>query len=215
MAYVTLSTLHNPTTGTSPPATFGDQIGDNDEYLYQRGPYICTAATRPGSPFKGQVIYETDTGKVLIYYGATTTWQPPWNLPWGRLGSASVTANQSGITSAVDLTSLTLTWTAVANRYYRVSWAGEVSTTNADGVFVVALTDTAPSQAKRSTAALTSTSSMSFGDFHVLTSGAGAITRKLRMSKIGGTGSVALVAASDNPAWILVEDIGGGTVPAA
>lgn len=32
---------------------------------------VCTSGTRPGSPFQGQLIFETDTGKVLVYNGST------------------------------------------------------------------------------------------------------------------------------------------------
>ena len=77
MAYSDLNGIHNPATGTSPPATWGDQVRDNDEYLHLRGPYICTSATRPGSPFEGQVIYETDTDSYLSYSGSA------WMLIWG------------------------------------------------------------------------------------------------------------------------------------
>lgn len=30
-------------------------------------PGVCTSTTRPASPFEGQVIYETDTNRVLVY----------------------------------------------------------------------------------------------------------------------------------------------------
>lgn len=77
-----MNTLHNPSTGTSPPATWGDQVRDNFEYHNLRGPYICTSATRPGSPFEGQLIYETDTNKYLSYDGAA----------WWTVGRAITTA---------------------------------------------------------------------------------------------------------------------------
>jgi hypothetical protein len=28
---------------------------------------VCTSTTRPASPFEGQVIYETDTNRVLVW----------------------------------------------------------------------------------------------------------------------------------------------------
>jgi hypothetical protein len=31
----------------------------------------CTSSTRPGSPFEGQMIYETDTDKTFVYNGST------------------------------------------------------------------------------------------------------------------------------------------------
>ena len=33
-------------------------------------PGVCTSSTRPASPFEGQVIYETDTNRVLVYDGS-------------------------------------------------------------------------------------------------------------------------------------------------
>ena len=33
-------------------------------------PGVCTSSTRPASPFEGQMIYETDTDKVLVYSGS-------------------------------------------------------------------------------------------------------------------------------------------------
>ena len=41
-------------------------------------PGVCTSSTRPATPYEGQMIYETDTDKVLIYNG--TAWVIP-NAP--------------------------------------------------------------------------------------------------------------------------------------
>lgn len=38
------------------------------------GGFVCTSATRPATPFVGQIIYETDTKLSLVYTGAA--WQP-------------------------------------------------------------------------------------------------------------------------------------------
>jgi hypothetical protein len=45
-------------------------------------PGVCTSSTRPASPYEGQVIYETDTNRVLVYDSAAwvmiaDTDQPP------------------------------------------------------------------------------------------------------------------------------------------
>jgi hypothetical protein len=36
---------------------------------------VCTSSTRPASPFEGQIIYETDTDRVLVYNGSS------WIIP--------------------------------------------------------------------------------------------------------------------------------------
>ena len=38
-------------------------------------PGVCTSSTRPATPYEGQMIYETDTDKVLIYNGSA------WVMP--------------------------------------------------------------------------------------------------------------------------------------
>lgn len=87
---------------------------------------ICTSGTRPSSPTKGYLIYETDTGKLLVYYGATTQWMEPWDLPWGYIARSSTTADTalstvSGSTwqdvSVLNLSGVNL----VANRMYEVT----------------------------------------------------------------------------------------------
>jgi hypothetical protein len=37
---------------------------------------VCTSTSRPGAPFNGQLIYETDTKKVYIYNGSSWVEQP-------------------------------------------------------------------------------------------------------------------------------------------
>lgn len=59
------------------PATIGEQVSIADlnanmDKLESLLPFtICTSGARPASPFQGQTIYETDTGLVYFYNGAT------------------------------------------------------------------------------------------------------------------------------------------------
>lgn len=81
------------------------------------------------SPTRGLVSLLTDTGEVEWYYGATTGWRPPWGKAWGvvtataggtsGLGYVLNTATQNITTTETALTSMTVTFTAVANRLYR------------------------------------------------------------------------------------------------
>lgn len=80
-------------------------------------PGVCTSTTRPSAPFEGQMIYETDTDKVLVWNGSA--WYANWNLPWGFIGSSTGTAS-TAITGGTALSVLTLTVTMVAGRRYEV-----------------------------------------------------------------------------------------------
>jgi hypothetical protein len=87
------------------------------------GYVICTSATRPSSPTVGQNIYETDTGKHLVYYGATTQWQPPWNQAWGVVAwFSNTTQGLSFNTTPTVISGLTGSVTTVNNRNYELTF---------------------------------------------------------------------------------------------
>lgn len=69
--YVDLSTLHSPTPRAKPSAAWGAQIRENLEFLHDNRRVVCTSSTRPGTPFEGLEIYETDTDRIYIYDGST------------------------------------------------------------------------------------------------------------------------------------------------
>lgn len=91
------------------------------------GFFPCTSSTRPASPTVGMSIFETDTFRVLVYVSATTGWVPPWNMPWGVMAQNAVSGN-SGATSGSTGVLSAPTFTAVANRRYRItiSWGGTI-----------------------------------------------------------------------------------------
>ena len=86
-------------------------------------PGVCTSSTRPAVPFEGQMIYETDTDKVLVYNG--TAWYPNWNTAWGLVSVTNVTSG-SGAVSVETLRVTSPSFTAVANRYYRITYVEPV-----------------------------------------------------------------------------------------
>jgi hypothetical protein len=53
----------------------------------QGGIVLCTSTSRPPSPYRGMRIMELDTGRNLIYVGATTEWQRDWGVEWGSLAA--------------------------------------------------------------------------------------------------------------------------------
>jgi hypothetical protein len=66
------------------------------------------------------MIYETDTGRILVYSGSV--WQPPWNTAWGILGvSQQSTTTTNATTSQVDIAGSSITATVAANRRIRMT----------------------------------------------------------------------------------------------
>lgn len=57
-------------------------------------PGVCTSTTRPSTPFEGQMIYETDTNRVLVYEGAAWVMIADTDTPPGiqHIYSASFSA---------------------------------------------------------------------------------------------------------------------------
>jgi hypothetical protein len=110
-------------------------------------PGVCTSTTRPGSPYTGQVIYETDTGYLRVWDGAAwdylsksqdgSTWfnaisgsssgesssvnisTKPWNMPWGMVLHTASTATTS-FSAATALNVLNASFTVVAGRRYMI-----------------------------------------------------------------------------------------------
>lgn len=127
-SYTDPQTVHNPATGTSPPAAWGDTVRDDIVYLYDRGPYICTSATRPAAPIEGQQIYETDTNKSLVFDGAS--W---WTI--GIAGNLTTTyaapaVTQSGsVTVSVDASEYRII-SGVCEWWFRVTVSGSGSAGN-------------------------------------------------------------------------------------
>lgn len=67
-------------------------------------PGVCTSTTRPGSPYDGQLIYETDTNRVAVY--DTNTWV--YKTPASTVGSVLQVVSTTK-TDTFSLTSTTFT----------------------------------------------------------------------------------------------------------
>jgi hypothetical protein len=127
----------------------------------------------------------------------------------GWIGYVEVTAGQTGITSEADITSLTLTVTANASRYHKVSWQCEVDVSNLDTVPVVKVTDASNNAKGQTTMAFPIINvGHTFAGSVVETGWSGSTTRKLRAVRALGTGTVDINAAATSPAFLLIEDIG-------
>lgn len=182
---------------------------DVNTYLAKQAVIVCTSGTRPGAPVEGMCIYETDTDRLLSYDG--TTWTLPKNVAGGVLGYAQVTADQTGITSEVDLTGLSVPVTVGSNRRIRVTGQGIAgSTADQDGL-LGRIKEGAMNLGRwiqADTSHPVNPFILSSGSV-ILTPSAGAHTYKLSLTRYRGTGSASLTANPEYPASILVEDIGG------
>jgi hypothetical protein len=130
------------------------------------------------------------------------------DLSSGRVSYVAVTANQTGITTIADATSLTITFTAIASRYYRVtgyaySWAGTSGTPVIAALYIADGSNNIIQECD--TAVITNAGGSSVVQA-IVSPGAGSITYKLRAA--ANTGTVTLQASSTRPAFILVEDLG-------
>jgi len=68
-------------------------------------PGVCTSSTRPAVPFEGQMIYETDTDKVLVWNG--TAWLYSSTPQTTEIGGAWVTYTPT-ITQGATITKTTI-----------------------------------------------------------------------------------------------------------
>lgn len=80
-------------------------------------PGVCTSTTRPGSPFDGQLIYETDTNRVAVYDTNAWVYKTPASTTGSVLQVVSTTKTDSFVSGSVaqgadtDITNLSVSIT--------------------------------------------------------------------------------------------------------
>jgi hypothetical protein len=171
-------------------------------------PGVCTSTTRPTAPFEGQMIYETDTDKVLVWNGSA--WYANWNTAWGKVASVSLTSGiiVSGVTAVTDITGASITFTAIANRQYKLGFHIYTNTTASSATTNVMIYEgTTLLQQSTQTAGTATIGCFSQG-FVLLQPSAGSHTYKLRLQLQAGTGTCSAEGGSTYPAWFWAEDIG-------
>ena len=131
-----------------------------------------------------------------------------------QLGTRAYAQNvtgQVGVAAISDVTGLSVTWTAVPGRRYRITASLEVSATVANDLAIVHITDAANNQRKRFSVNVGTPIASAFNGvyFSVIETGlSGSVTRKVRIERAIGTGTLSVIANATNAAFILVEDIG-------
>jgi hypothetical protein len=156
------------------------------------------------SPTEGMASFLRDVDAFEIYAG--TSWKKPWNMPWGYITQAETTGDITGITTIADV--LTVNFTAVANRRYRITGDAQCTQRGGDGTSTLFLRNAANTilQQRGFYAAGNGLSFPLHYDKVLSSLAAGATT--LKMSLNTGTNSVDLQGGSGRPAVLLVEDIG-------
>jgi hypothetical protein len=172
-------------------------------------PGVCTSSTRPASPYEGQVIYETDTDKVLVWNG--TAWYPNWNLPWGIIGYATPLSASFTTSSAtpVDVTGMSISFTGIANRRYRVNFnASQIFGTSGDRARLT-FTGTNITPVKSYYFGLLPSSSGIADSYSHIFTATGASVIKLQFCRDAGSGNASIYAdTAEGYGHFYLEDIG-------
>lgn len=131
------------------------------------------------------------------------------NVARGMINYVQVEANQASITTAVDLTGLSVLCYVGASRRIRISAQCNAFSTVAGDVILGRIQEGATNLGvfMRMKAVAANEPYMQSGSVSFQPS-AGAHTYKLTLARENGTGTVTMGASSTNPAFILVEDIG-------
>jgi hypothetical protein len=158
---------------------------------------------------EGMTCYLDDTNVLQSYTGSA--WveiaSSLGSSPRGIMGYAISTANTSLTTSDVDITGMSVTFTAVTGRLYRATFNGFYQKSTTSRVFL-SLTD-GSNVGQNST--MQSTASGDFDYFtavFLFTASAGSITRKMRASTELGTATIFGVPADGRTYSFTIEDIG-------
>ena len=123
-------------------------------------------------------------------------------------GYAEVTADQGSITTAVDLTNLSVAFTVISGHRIRITGQGGMRSTVATDAMDFMINEGGTQLSGRRFSANAVSQGNGVSVEVVVQPSAGAHTYKLRASRAVGTGTVTFEAGATYPGYILVEDIG-------
>lgn len=194
---------------TEAGTTMADRI---EKYVNLR---FASAAARDAvvtSPEEAMCAYigSNDSAEGPYWYNSTS-WRLPWNMPWGFVGQTTSNAVTAGIGAVQDL--VTVTFTAIANRRYRLNAYCAAVTTVAVTNFNLFITDNTPTTLQQcnlsNTSAANAANITGFCQINV-SPGAGSVTYRARISATGGT---LTLLGGQMTHYLLVEDIGPNGAP--
>ena len=182
-------------------------------------PGVCTSTTRPSNPFEGQMIYETDTDKVLVWNGSA--WYANWNTAWGIVDTTSGGTSGRGfynktdanftipiLASIAQITGFTMTFTPVVGRLYKATYVMRLEIATAQAIFTQFRIGATVYAGRADT-----TSGASGGDTVVNSYIFSGLTASTTLQVFAGayttsTGSLILANGTDVAATFCIEDIG-------
>ena len=171
-------------------------------------PGVCTSSTRPATPYEGQMIYETDTDKVLVWNGSA--WYANWNLPFGVVGTVSSVAGNITINTGAlqNVTLMTLTWTAIAGRTYKFTAVGSALKNTSTSWTKLAVTTGAGAEtgiAVYASAAAGEYANLSLSGF---LTGIAAGSQTYKLMSTTGSATATLIRSGSDAFQFIIEDIG-------
>lgn len=183
-----------------------DQITNLKNQILRYGIQSLTSLSRPPLPGAGQVIFQGDDSRLMVYSG--TEWNQCSAGGMLKNGYAQATSAQGSITTVVDLTNLSVTVTVGTNRRIKIS--GECLSGSTTGTDTVRLQIQEGSTVLQLRDIITNVNSAELQHHAevVLNPTAGSHTYKLTMQRAAGAGTVTMNAGATFPAFILVEDLG-------
>lgn len=164
------------------------------------------------SPAEGQACWLKDTPELQVYNGVA--WRAPWNLPWGRVAhqttAAVVTVNQA------TATLITVNFTAVTNRYYKVTFNGHFRANGATPAIYEVWARLDGTVIDKFAIEAGTLSANCCGTTGVFTATAGSRTFDVRYEYVGGgqAGDYFDGGLTTSRLKLIVEDVGPSDVPA-
>lgn len=177
----------------------------------------ASRAAQITSPTRGLVSFLTDSGALEVYYGATTGWAKPWNLPQGPVAALATSTSTQTFTSTTysNVTGMSATWNATNGRLYRATFSAIFDCTVAPVIGQVRLW-TGVAQIMQANYSLTAVGDSTFvnvvGYIPASSTASYSVTAQAAVS-VGGKGFRTIVG-STYPATFIVEDIGATTTTA-
>lgn len=165
---------------------------------------VANTAARPTSPFTGQAIYQVDTNQMLIWNG--TAWTLPTNMPWGIVARSTTGTSVGTSTTRADV-GVSVTFTAVANRYYKYTYYAYAADATVAATLNLFITD-ASNAVKYVANVYVVPGKYQFANIiHTTTETAGSVTRKVRAELSNNTGTI-FADPSVALMQLIVEDMG-------